>query len=266
MTKYFKHNDKVISYFDKGRGKVVVLLHEYLETKEVWSSFAEKLSNNYRVIAIDIPGHGQSDVINETHSMKLMAESVNLLLNYLQVSECVMVGHSMGGYVMLAFANLYPEKLNSFVLFHSSIYSDTDEKKKNRLREIEFIKKGKLELIVNTNLPNTFTNDNLKKFSQIIENMKMQAVNNNAEGVCSILRGMMERHDRQELITNFKKPMLFIFGEKDNYIPVEVGEKMAKTNSKIQLDWLANSGHMGFVEEKEKSLRVILDFLKNNKH
>ena len=263
MAKYFRNNNKVISYYDRGKGQVLVLLHGYLETKDVWSSFAEKLSENYRVIALDIPGHGKSDVIAETHTMELMAESVNALLIHLQIKICSMIGHSMGGYVMLAFADLYPEKLASFILFHSSIYADNDEKKKNRLREVDFVEKGKLELIVNTNLPKTFANDNLNSFSQTIEIMKQQAVNSIPKGVCAIIRGIMQRHDRKELISNFIKPMLFIFGEKDNYIPVEVGEKMAKLNSTIQLEWLADSGHMGFVEEKEKSLNIIRDFIKN---
>lgn len=261
MEKQIYINNKSITYTDEGQGQTLVLLHGYLETKEVWTRFAKKLSKTFRVITIDLPGHGKSDVIAKTHSMNLMAETVNNLLLELNIEICTIIGHSMGGYVLLAFAQLFPQKLNRLVLFHSSVYSDTDEKKKNRLREIEFIQQGKLDLIVNSNLPDTFANENHILFSQTIETMKAMAVKSNPEGVCSILRGMMERNDQQEMIKNFKKPMLFIFGRKDNYIPVEVGEKMEKINNKIQLKWLTNSGHMGFVEEEKVSLRVLKRFL-----
>lgn len=260
MEKQFTFNTNKISYFDRGKGNVVVLLHGYLETKEVWSSFAEKLSKNFRVITLDLPGHGKSDVVAETHTMQLLAQFVNSLLLHLNIETCTLVGHSMGGYVMLAFVDLYPEKVERFVLFHSSVYADTDEKKKNRLREIEFIENGKLELIVNTNLPNTFATENLDKFSNEIDILKQHAKTQNPKGVCAILRGMMERPDRQELVKNFAKPMLFIFGEKDNYIPVEVAKKMLMLNPEINVKWLSDSGHMGFVEEQEISTGFLLNF------
>jgi len=262
MEKQFNFGNHTLSYFDKGKGKALVLLHGYLETKEVWNIFAETLSKSFRVIAIDIPGHGKSDVIAETHTMNLMAQTLNSLLIHLNIDTCTIVGHSMGGYVMLAFADLFPDKLERFVLFHSSVYADTDEKKKNRLREIEFIENGKLELIVNTNLPNTFATTNIELFSNELETLKANAKTHNPKGLCAILRGMMERSDRQELIRNFEKPMLFIFGKKDNYISVEVAEKMLFLNPHIQVQWLENSGHMGFIEEPNTAKAVLEGFMK----
>jgi pimeloyl-ACP methyl ester carboxylesterase len=261
MEKHCLINNKTISYTDRGSGKVIVLIHGYLETKEVWNNFAQRLSENFRVIAPDIPGHGNSNVIAETHDMDLMAETINLLLQELNIETCTIVGHSLGGYVMLAFAQLFPEKLESFVLLHSTVYADTDEKRKNRLREIEFIKQGKLALIVNTHLPKTFANNNVKNFSVQIEEMKSHTKKHNPEGVCALLRGMMKRPDRQELIKTFDKPMLFIFGERDNYIPIEMGTKMANLSKKINVEWLQNSGHMGFIEEESNSHNIIEKFV-----
>lgn len=260
MQKEITINGKRISYSDIGQGHTIVLLHGYLETKEVWTSFAKELSNKFRVIAPDIPGHGQSDTIDETHTMELMAQHINALLFELNIRNITLVGHSMGGYVMLAFAQLFPEKLKNMVLFHSSVYADTDEKKINRQREIEFIKSGKLELIVNTNLPNTFANDNVEKFNSALNQLKANAKNHDTDGVCALLRGMMQREDRQELISGFNKPMLFIFGKKDNYIPIEAGEKMMELNNNIEVLWLEKSGHMGFIEEEKITVKHISDF------
>ena len=264
MSKQYKYKGNAISYFEKGTGETIILLHGYLETKEVWNSFADKLSKNYRVVGVDIPGHGKSDIIAETHTLELMAESVKGLLEYLKIDKYTIIGHSMGGYVMLAFADLYPEKLSGIVLFHSSVYADNDEKKTNRLKDIEAINEGELKLIINSNIPKTFANDNLIPFYGFIETMKIRALKHNPNGVCAILRGMMERYDRQELIARLKMPILFIFGIKDNFIPIDIGKGMGKLNNKMQLELLPNSGHMGFVEEEEKSINIVATFLKND--
>ncbi len=253
--------NKRIFYDDLGHGPVVLLLHGYLETKAVWNSFAEKLSGHFRLIIPDIPGHGFSEVFGETHSMGLMAEALNFLLDSLNIEKCHVIGHSMGGYVMLAFADIFPEKINRLVLFHSSIYADSDEKKQNRQREIELIQSGKLELIINSNLPRTFANENLSKFSVRLSSMKEEARQHNPDGVCALLRGMMDRPDRQEMIKNLDRPMLYIFGKKDNYIGITAAEKMMAVNPVLEVNWLENSGHMGFVEEENKSIEIIRQFL-----
>lgn len=253
--------NKNISYTDSGSKQTIVLLHGYLETKEVWNEFADTLSQNFRVICIDIPGHGQSDKIAETQSMELLADYINELLLELEVDKFTIVGHSMGGYVSLAFANIYKEKLDGLVLFHSSVYADNDEKKKNRLREIEFIKQGKKDLILNVNLPKMFADENVEKYSSVISDIQSRASKTDNDGICALLRGMMDRKDQQEFIKKIAKPMLFIFGEKDNYIPVEAGKNMLALNNEIQGLWLKDSGHMGFVEDFEVSVNAITNFV-----
>lgn len=254
-------NKKRIVYTDTGKGFPIVLLHGYLETKEVWSNFAEKLSETFRVLCIDLPGHGSSENLAEIHDMETMAKHISLLLEKLAIKQCVMLGHSMGGYVALAFANNYTHKLSGLVLFHSSVYADNDEKKENRLREIKLIEQGKKDILFAANLPKMFANDKVKTHSHEIANIQELAKTHNEQGICSILRGMMARKDQQEFIKHINKPMLFIFGEKDNYIPVDAGKKMLNLNSEIQGVWLKNSGHMGFIEEEDLALMSISNFV-----
>ena len=258
---YFEFKGKKLAYTYQGEGSTIVLLHGYLETKEVWTDFATALAKKHRVITIDIPGHGNSETLQQTHHMCLMAEAIESLLSNLQIETCVMVGHSMGGYVALCYAEYYAHRLTGFTLFHSSIYADTEEKRNNRRREIEFVMSGKKDLILNTNLPNMFADENVARFETDLERIKKHAQKHTAEGISALLRGMMERQDRQELVKNFNKPMLFIFGKKDNYIPVEAAQKMIEVNPKIKVEWLKNSGHMGFIEEFEKSLEIIIEFV-----
>ena len=171
----------------------------------------------------------------------------------------------MGGYIMLSFADMYPQKLDGLVLFHSSIYADTDEKIAGRLKDIKLIEDNKLKYITNISIPQTFANDNVVGFSKSINIIKNRALTHNSLGVCAVLRGMTERYDKQKMITNLQIPMLFIFGMKDNYIPVNVGSEMAKLNNYIELKLLENSGHMGFVEEEDEALKTITAFIKNQK-
>jgi len=261
MALNYIFSGKRVSYTDEGSGNVVVLLHGYLETKEVWQSFSEKLAKEFRVICLDLPGHGKSELIEETHSMLLLAKVVNSLLMHLNIDKCTMVGHSMGGYVLLAFAEKFASRLNKLILFHSTVYADTEEKRDKRLREIDFIEKGKLESILKAHLPNTFATHNLNIFEREINSMKKWGTLHNAKGVCAMLRGMIERPDQQEFIKNCTKPMLFIFGCHDNFISKEVAEQMVSLNTDIKLRWLFNSGHMGFIEEESKSLKILIDFI-----
>ena len=143
MHRFFEYNNSKIRYKDQGNGKPIVLLHGYLESLDIWHNFAEKLAGKYRVISLDIPGHGSSDVIAETHTMDLMADIVHSLLSHQEINKCLLVGHSMGGYVTLAFADKYMDRLDGFILFHSSPFPDTDDKKDQRNREKALIREGK---------------------------------------------------------------------------------------------------------------------------
>ena len=130
-----------VAYTDAGKGRVIVLLHGFLGSHEIWSEFSKKLSKRFRVIAIDLPGHGKTPSIGYYHSMELLAQSVKAVLDKIGVRRYVVAGHSMGGYAALAFAELYPENVSGLCLFNSTSYADTDEKKRDRDRVIRLVKK-----------------------------------------------------------------------------------------------------------------------------
>ena len=160
-TKY-KNVDVFYKSYGERKNHAVVLLHGYLENMEIWSGFANKLAEDFYVITPDIPGHGKSGIFSATHRMDDLAESILAVIDQLKIDKIHLVGHSMGGYVTMAFRENHQERLHSYTLFHSTCFSDNPEKKKNRAREIEMINEGKKELIVNTNIPKGFANDNLE--------------------------------------------------------------------------------------------------------
>jgi len=249
-----------INYTDQGKGNVIVLLHGYLETLEIWNDFAAELAKTFRVISIDIPGHGNSGKVAEIHTMDLMAEAVDEVLKTLNIDKAFVIGHSLGGYVTLAFLANYPLKTSGICLFHSTPFADTDEKKANRDREIGIVREGKKELLFNTNVPKGFANDHLITMKEKVDWAISIAAKCDPEGIIALLEGMKIRPDRQKLLKETGIPILYILGKKDNYIPYEVMYGVAQRSAKGEALTLENSGHLGFLEEPGICLEIIRSF------
>lgn len=259
-TQTIDFQNSVIRFKDRGKGTPLVLLHGYLEALEVWDDFAEKLLPKLRIVSIDLPGHGQSGIFGEIHSMDFMAKAVNAVLEKLEIEKVVLVGHSMGGYATMAFLELFPEKLSAFSLLHSHPFADPPKAIKNRNREIEIVRQGKKNLLFETNIAKGFANDNLEKFSGEIEKIKQIARKTPGKGIIANLEGMKRRPDRSPVLKKTKTPFLYIIGKKDNYIPFSMLERIEMPkNGKVLV--LENSGHTGFVEQAHKCAQAFTEFV-----
>jgi pimeloyl-ACP methyl ester carboxylesterase len=262
MNKFFKYGKGKIRYTDKGRGNAVILVHGYLETLEIWDSFSRKLAGKYRVISIDLPGHGGSDLIAETQTMELMAEAIKELISGTGLKKVFLTGHSLGGYIVLAFADLYPEMLYGYCLFHSHPFADVPETIEKREREIALVKAGGKDLMYPENVVKMFATVNLQKFSAELQRSGEIASTISGEGIVAVLKGMMKRPSRLEVMQSGKVPCLWILGAMDNHINCELARARVKLPTNAQLAILKNSGHMGFVEEEKESLEIINSFIK----
>lgn len=260
---FFPYNGGRIHYSDSGEGEVIVLLHGYLETSEVWNGFADNMLQRFRVILIDLPGSGLSDVFGEIHSMEFMAEAIKELIDYLGLKKVFMTGHSLGGYVTLAFLELFPERLSGYCLFHSQPFPDSQAALDKREREIEIVKTGKKNLIYPENVTRMFATSNLEKFSDALKISKAIASKITGEGIIAVLNGMMIRPSRLSYMEEGKVPCLWILGLMDNYIPCELIQKQVRLPSNARIVILKKSGHMGFIEEEENSLKAITEFVKD---
>ena len=260
MIKNITYSNGKITYFDTGSGEVVILLHGYLETAEVWDDFAKALANKFRVISVNLPGHGDSFLPGNSYSMELMAAAVKAILDHEGIDKVMMTGHSMGGYVTLAFLDKYPSRLNAYCLFHSHPYPDSKEIVCNRRREIKVVERGKKDVIYPVNVPKMFADFNVAGMKEKLEKHKKIAAGINAGGIIAVLNGMIQRPSRADILKQGNIPLLFILGRHDNYIPCEemLGKISLPGNSETLI--LENSGHLGFVEEKEKSLQAITGF------
>lgn len=261
MEHSFKYKNGIIGYSEAGRGEAIVLLHGYLETSRIWESFAKRLAEKFRVIAIDLPGHGRSDIYSEIHTMEFMAGIVNELIAGIGIKKFFLAGHSLGGYVSLAFAELFPENLSGYCLFHSHPFADSPEALQKREREINLVEAGKKELMYPENVSRMYAGPNLDKFSEELQRSREIASSISGEGIIAVLRGMMARPSRQKVMEEGRVPCLWILGAMDNYINCnEVQAKITvPVNARVVV--LRNSGHLGFIEEEELSVNTISDFI-----
>jgi pimeloyl-ACP methyl ester carboxylesterase len=263
MSYFIKNNGKKLHYNLTGKGETIVLVHGYLESSEIWNEFASKLSKQFRIIAIDLPGHGLSDIDDETNSMESMAFLIKLVIDALGIDKIFFAGHSLGGYVALAFLELFPEKLSGYCLFHSQPFADPPETIEKRLREIKIVEAGKKDLMYPDNIIKMFGEQNLEKFSHSVERSRLIASKISAEGIISVLNGMISRPPRVGFMEEGWVPCLWILGSDDRYIPCDAIQKKVCLPLNAKVVVLENSGHMGFVEEEDLAVEVISRFVKS---
>ena len=251
MDLHYKNID--INYTDTGSGNAVVLLHGFLENQTMWDFFTQQYSQDYRVITIDLLGHGKTPCIGYVHTMEDQADVVFAVLNHLQVSNVVIMGHSMGGYIALAFAELYPEMAKGIVLSNSSALEDNPEKKANRARAIKAVKDDARNF-VRMSIANLFSPDNRERLADEIEALKKQAVKTPQQGIIAALEGMKMRKDRQRLLYEGKFPVLLVLGEKDQSLPYQDHAPQADA-ANVKLVTYPN-GHMAHIENRDELLAV----------
>lgn len=249
----------MLNYEIKGYGNPVVLVHGYLENLKMWNSMAEELSSSYQIILIDLPGHGKSKNFDEVHTMELMARELKETLDYLGISNADFLGHSMGGYVILAYAELFPKDIKSFILMNSTSVPDAPEKKEQRLKAVETAQKN-LDTLIKMSIPTLFAEGNLEKLKPEIEFAKELARETSLQGVTAALKGMRLRIDRSFLLEEFPGKIGIILGKYDKAVNPEELKKIIPNKENISILEL-ETGHMAHLENPEASLEFIRKFL-----
>jgi pimeloyl-ACP methyl ester carboxylesterase len=254
-----RFGDGKLGYAIAGEGPDVVLIHGFPESSAIWEDYASRLSRRFRVICPDLPGLGRSSVLAEEHSMDLMAAAVGHILYTEGAHACVMAGHSMGGYVSLAFADTHPERLRGLVLMHSQAGADDEAARQNRMRAVELVNNDKAGFLHNF-ISNLFSPENIPKFAREIQSLIDVAGNTPADGITAAIKGMMTRPDRRGLLPTLNIPVAFIIGALDTRIPADkVGPQVFMPMHSEALI-LGRTAHMGFIEDAETVLRFLESF------
>jgi len=248
----------------EGDGPAVLLLHGFLEDSSIYDGMMKALSASHRVVCIDLPGHGLSGVVGYRHTMEDMASAVRQILDTIGIECCTVVGHSMGGYVALAFAELFPMKTDGLVLFHSTALADSEAKLRDRERAITLVRKN-AEAFVRSSVPMLFAEKNRKRLGPEIDALTDRAAKFPARGIVANIRGMMARPDRTHVLHEAAFPVLIIHGSLDPVIPTESVLAQAALSPNIRLEMLEGIGHMGHLEAPDDCLRPIVSFLGEKK-
>lgn len=261
MEKFAVAAGIAIRYNDSLKGdKTVVLLHGYLENLDVWEEWSKMLAKHCRVISLDLPGHGISEVKGEIHTMEFLAETAHGLLESLGVERYAVIGHSMGGYVAMEMMKKWPSAISGAIFLHSHPFGDTPQRAEDRMREIELIRSGRKEVLVKMNPQRRFAAENCKRLASVIDELKEMAFLTEDEGILAILRGISQRGNYVEMMSKTEIPTLFVFGSGDLMIPQEACEEVAKQFPAAQVVVLDSCGHMSFIEQPEKTLEIVTQF------
>ena len=257
MLKNILYKNTEISYTDSGEGNAIVLLHGFLENKKMWQEYVDFFSKQYRVIRIDLLGHGESDCLGYVHTMEENANAVQEVLNSLKIEKAIILGHSMGGYVGLAFAELYPKNIQKLVLLNSTSKEDSAEKKLNRTRAIKAVKQNYVSF-VSLAIANLFSENNRTRLVNEIEKVKEQALKTPLQGIVASLEGMKIRKDREVLLHENRFPVLLVLGKKDPVLNYEDSLSQIEDTTVELISF--EDGHMSHIENKEELKTILQEF------
>lgn len=247
-----------ITYNPNKNEETILFLHGFLGSHEIWRDFISHFGKNYKIIAIDLPGHGASTYIDDVLHMSDMASAVIAVLNTENISKAHFVGHSMGGYVTLALSKLNKDKIRSITLFNSSLYPDSEENKKNRKAAVRLLEL-KPSILVNEIIQNLFRKESLETFKKEFEKIKEIALNTEVKAVQASLLGMAEREDFSEWAKNGEIPIQLLAGIYDNAVTIDLSRQQTK-DTPVKLVEFDQTAHMGFIEEKEATQKALENF------
>jgi pimeloyl-ACP methyl ester carboxylesterase len=248
-----------VYYSDEGKGNSIVLLHGFLENSTMWVALKPELVKRNRVICIDLLGHGKTECFGYVHSMDLMAEVVFKVLNDLKIRRSIFVGHSMGGYVALAFAEKYPDNVKGLCLLNSTTRADSQERIKLRTRAIDAVKANYSNL-VRMSISNLFRPKNRDLFKEQIRLVKKEALKTPLQGYIAAQEGMKIRFDREALLHFSPYPKLFVLGKKDPVLNAD--DLLDQVNgTDVKLVELPD-GHMSHIENHQEVLKALQNFIK----
>lgn len=249
-----------LAYQEAGSGAPVLLLHGFCGSSAYWEEVIPLLGQHYRVIAPDLRGHGDSDAPDgEFYGMEQFAEDLLALLDQLKLDQVSLFGHSLGGYITLAFAEKYPKRLRAFGLIHSTAYPDDEQGKAGRDKAVQTIEQQGMEPFIDGLIPRLFAPEHVQTMPDAVEQAKQIGFATPAEGAIRTAKGMKHRIDRNHVLRSAHTPVLLLAGEQDQIISRQKSFSVASPHIRQVL--LTAVGHMSMYEAPEKLTEELATFL-----
>ncbi len=258
MSHFLDYRNIKIHFTDEGKGNAIVLLHGFLENLNMWHNIKPHLLKHHRVIAIDLLGHGLSESLGSIHTMETMADAVITILKHLKLEHVVLIGHSMGGYVSLAFAEQHPEMIKGICLMNSTSKADSAKKKRNRDRAITAVKQNH-KTFIRIAIPSLFAAHNRSVLSNDINKLISEAIQMTSQGVIAAIEGMKRRPDRTHILKQLKVKKLIIVGKQDPVLEFTTIKRISEITHSILVDF--PDGHMSHIENFEEFTYILIHFI-----
>jgi pimeloyl-ACP methyl ester carboxylesterase len=261
VDKTIVYKSQNIYYREEGEGFPVLLIHGLGEDSALWDEQIACLGKEYRLIVPDLPGSGRSPLMSGAPSIDELADAVKALCDKAGVGQCILIGHSMGGYIALAFAEKYPDRLRAFGLFHSTAYADSEEKIATRRKTIDFIRKNGSPAFMRQSVPNLLAESTRQKSPAILNGLIDRYSGFQPESLIYYQEAMIGRPDRVSVLQHFAGPVLFIIGGQDKSVALEHSLQQCHIPVLSHIHILENAGHMGMLEDSPRSNRILQTFI-----
>ncbi len=258
MQKFITYKNAKIHFSSTGKGSAIVLLHGFLEDISMWKNIVPILSKKHRVITIDLLGHGKTKNIGYVHTMQDHAKMVHAILQHLQLRRYFLIGHSMGGYIALAYAKLYPKTIKGVCLHNSTFHADDDELKQLRIRANKMAQTN-FKQLVQMSFTNLFSEKSRSLFKKELKEALQIALKTPLQAYIASQEGMRIREDSEQFFKNalFKKTI--IIGKKDSVVKVD---KLVEFGKKHQIKtYLFSNGHMSHIKNKNELIIALQEFV-----
>jgi len=243
-------NNLSVSYNDDGQieAAVVIFIHGFPLNKSMWDSQLVALKDDYRVIAYDIRGHGNSDAGDEDFSIDLFANDLISFMDSLKIRKAIVCGLSMGGYIAINAIGNYPERFDALILSDTQCFADTPEVRENRLSTIENIRKNGLEDYAHESIKNLFAPVSLLSKDAEIASVREMIINTSKQSIFNSLHALAIRKDTSGILSHIKVPVLILVGDEDEITPPEMAESMHIKINGSQLNIIEHAGHLSNME------------------
>ena len=242
-----------LAYERRGQGTPLVLLHGYPLDHHLWDEVLPLLEGKFDIIAPDLRGFGESTTVDSPYTMDDYASDIAGLLDQLGIQKAAIAGHSMGGYVALAFARLFPERVSGLGLVSSQVLADAIDRKEGRYKSAAEVAENGIGSVVATMTPKFTADEDLQVLARTSMERQQPAA------YIGALKAMAERKDSTPLLSSLKVPVVIIHGDSDALIPVDRAREVKAALPQAHLVEISGAGHMPMIEAKEKTAEALKD-------
>ena len=253
-------NGITIAYSDQGTGLPIVFLHAFPMNRTMWAAQKNALSSQFRIITIDLRGHGESDAPLGRYTLDQSADDVSALLDHLAIPQAVFAGLSMGGYILLAFYRKYADRVKGLILADTRAQADTVEGKDGRFQMAQTAYTNGPSAIADLMIPKILSPVTIQTKPDLVQQVRAMIEGNQISGITGDLMAMAERPDSVPLLAQITCPTQIIVGELDQGTPPSDAKLMAEKIPGARLAIIPNAAHMTNLERPDAFNQIVGSF------